>query len=60
MRVHVRFVLLHRRQQTRLVQNVMRHENGQDRFHAVVGETLSRFVPDDVGDPRWHPGQVRW
>jgi hypothetical protein len=29
----------------------MRHENGQDRFHAVVGETLSRFVADDVGDP---------
>ena len=56
MRVHVRFVLLHRRQHARLIQNVMRHENGQDRFHAVVGESLGRFVADNVGDTRRHAG----
>ena len=48
MAVHVRLVVTHRRQHTRLIQNVMRHEDGQDRFHAVIGETLGRFVADDV------------
>src|SRR5437763_9277151 len=48
MRVHVRLVLIHRREHTRLIQDVMRHEDGQDGLHAVIGETLRRFVADDV------------
>ncbi len=54
MRGHVRFVLLHRGQQTGLIQDVVRHEDGQDRLHAVIGETLSRFVADDVRHARRH------
>ncbi len=29
MRIHVRLILIHRRQHTRLIQDVMRHEDGQ-------------------------------
>ena len=57
-RVHVGFVLLHRREQARLIQDVMRHEHGQDRFHAVVGEAFGRFVADDVRHARRHAGEV--
>jgi hypothetical protein len=54
MRIHVRLVRTHRREHTRLIQNVMRHENGQDRLHAVIGETLGSFVADDVRYARRH------
>src|SRR6476646_561915 len=37
----------------------MGHENGQDRFHAVIRETLGRFVADDVGNTRRHTGKIR-
>jgi hypothetical protein len=54
MRVHVRLVRTHRRKHTGLIQNVMRHENGQDRLHAVIRETLGSFVADDVRYARRH------
>jgi hypothetical protein len=42
----------------------MGHENGQDRLHAVVIETLCRFVTDDVGHAGGIPvrlgGDVRY
>jgi hypothetical protein len=34
-----------------LIEDVMRHEDGQDRLHAVVIEPLGRFVADDVRTP---------
>ena len=45
---------------TGLIQDVMRHEDGQDRLHAVIGEALSRFVADNVRHARRHAGEVRW
>ena len=54
MRVHVRLVRTHRREHTRLIQDEMRHEDGQDRLHAVIGETFGRFVADDVRHARRH------
>ena len=60
MRVHVRLVRTHRRQHTRLVQNVMRHEDGQNRLHAVIGEALGRFVADDVRHAWGHSGEIGW
>ena len=59
MRVHVGFVRAHRREHTGLIQDVMRHENGQHRFHPVVGEALRRFVADDVRHSRRHAGEIR-
>ena len=58
MRVHVRFVRSHRREHARLVQNVVRHENGQHRFHSVIGKAFGRFVADDVGHSRRHASEV--
>ena len=58
MRIHVRLILIHRREHTRLIQNVVCHEYGQDRFHAVIREALGRFVTDDVRYARRHAREV--
>lgn len=58
MGVFVSFVGLHGRERAGLIEDVMRHEDGQDRLHAVVIETLGRFVADNVRDARRHPGHV--
>jgi len=42
-----------------LVHEIFRHEDGEDPIHAVVGETLGRFVADDVGHARRHGGDLR-
>ena len=51
MGVFVSFVRLHGRERAGLIEDVMRHEDGQDRLHAVVIEPLGRFVADDVRTP---------
>ena len=56
--VFVGLVRRHRREHAGVVEDVMRHEDGQDRLHAVVIETLGRFVADDVRHARRHAGEV--
>src|SRR2546428_6496318 len=60
MGVHVRLVRVHRRQHTRLIQNVMRHKDGQNRLHAVIREALGRFVADDVWHAWRHRADIWW
>ena len=44
----------HHTQVTHLVQQILRHEDGQDGIHPVIGEAFRRFVADDVGHARRH------
>ena len=44
-RVFVGFVGIHRREHAGLIQDVMRHEDGQDRLHAVVEKRSAASLP---------------
>ena len=58
MRVLVGFVLVHWSEDACFVQDVMHHEDGQDRLHAVIGEAFGGFVADDEWNTGRHAGDV--